>query len=213
MAGQAGLEPAHRNPSVNGLAIRRSTCYAYCPVCTARRLHGEIAGHVFFPPGCVLFVIPHRYAPIYSKPEVNHRILRLCVILRHTRMGVNPAYPQGMTEPHMRMPAARQKIIKISVTPFRLIGERRNRTGSFSSALHKARGRLERPSVRRKVRGEKPANPTRYLPRHEKEARDCSQASCCNFVFTSIAHSKRKIFRFFSGFQISEHPYKAIVKW
>ena len=33
VAEQAGLEPAHRNPSVNGLAIRRSTCYAYCSVC------------------------------------------------------------------------------------------------------------------------------------------------------------------------------------
>ena len=131
MAGQAGLEPAHRNPSVNGLAIRSSTCYAYCPVCTARQLHGEFAGHVFFTPGCILFVIPRRYAPIYSKPEVNHRILRLCVILRHTRMGVNPAYPQGMTEPHMRMPAARQKIIKISVTPFLSIGSAGVEPASF----------------------------------------------------------------------------------
>ena len=29
VAERAGLEPAHRNPSVNGLAIRCSTCYAY----------------------------------------------------------------------------------------------------------------------------------------------------------------------------------------
>ena len=32
VAEQAGVEPAHRSPSVNGLAIRRSTCYAYCSV-------------------------------------------------------------------------------------------------------------------------------------------------------------------------------------
>lgn len=32
LAEQAGLEPTHRNPPVNGLAIRRSTCYAYCSV-------------------------------------------------------------------------------------------------------------------------------------------------------------------------------------
>lgn len=32
MVEQAGLEPVHRNPSVNGLAIRCSTCYAYCSV-------------------------------------------------------------------------------------------------------------------------------------------------------------------------------------
>lgn len=32
LAEQAGLEPAHGNPSVNGVATRRSTCYAYCSV-------------------------------------------------------------------------------------------------------------------------------------------------------------------------------------
>ena len=35
LAEQAGLEPAHRNPPVNGLAIRRSTRYAYCSVSCA----------------------------------------------------------------------------------------------------------------------------------------------------------------------------------
>ena len=104
--------------------------------------------YVIFTPGCVLFVIPHHYAPIYSKPEVNHRTLRLCVILRHTRMGVNPVYPQGMTEPHMRMPAARQKIVKIPVTPFFSIGSAGVEPASlFLCSPHVARGRFQRPSA------------------------------------------------------------------
>lgn len=103
LAEQAGLEPAHRNPSVNGLAIRRSTCYAYCPV-------------------------------------------------------------------------------------------------------YKARGRFERPSVGQI------GKPTRYLPRHVKRDPGLLPSLLCNFVFTSIAHQNQKVFRFFSGFQISVHPYKPIVK-
>lgn len=42
-----------------------------------------------------------------------------------------------------------------------------------------ARGRLQRPSVSEN-RGEKP---TRWLPRHEKEAQDRSQASVRNLNF------------------------------
>ena len=48
---------------------------------------------------------------------------------------MNPSATQGMTEPqNVRKPAARPEIIiKISVTPFCLIGECRNRTGIFQT--------------------------------------------------------------------------------
>ena len=48
---------------------------------------------------------------------------------------MNPSATQGMTEPqNVRKPAAMPEIIiKISVTPFRLIGEFRNRTGIFQA--------------------------------------------------------------------------------
>ena len=77
LAEQAGLEPTHRNPSVNGLAIRRSTCYAYCSVCTARHMHEEVAclcylhaGLCFVcnPPSLCAHLLKARSKPPYSAP-------------------------------------------------------------------------------------------------------------------------------------------------
>ena len=94
LAEQAGLEPAHRNPPVNGLAIRRSTCYAYCPVfgaggwgrtsslrliTTPLRLLSYTSILLFF---MTAFSKPPRPFPLYPLPgQSQNSLLRIVYIL------------------------------------------------------------------------------------------------------------------------------------
>ena len=79
MAEQAGLEPTHRIPSMNGLAIRCSTCYAYCSVLPLLRSEA----HRFVHCQQVALSFPHHRRCRLHRPGGDKWYLIAVVVCRH----------------------------------------------------------------------------------------------------------------------------------